>query len=110
MTVITATPPARPRAPQSAERRRYLPSQTEALAGQRLATAFLLRGCEGALFDLRSSLGRTDSPRDVRVGLAAAALLEDVLLSWRETLCLLDEAGAPPAARDDWPACAPATP
>lgn len=68
----------------------------EELRAQRTACSFVIQGCEGALFDLRCSLGRTERPEDVRVGLRAATLLGEVLISCRGTLALLDK-----ASRDD---------
>lgn len=72
-------------------------ARTEAdgeLAAQRLACAVVLDGCERALFELRCSLGRAEEPEEVRTGLRAAGLIEDVLRGWRETLAELR--GEPP--------------
>jgi hypothetical protein len=62
----------------------------EQLAAQRLACRHLTQACERALFELRSSLAAATTPAEVRAGLAAADLLSDVLLSWREALGGLD--------------------
>jgi hypothetical protein len=78
--------------------------ERERLAAQQTATSFLVESCERALFDLRCTLGRADSPQDVRVGLEAASLLEDVLATWRVTLRQLrslDEAASETAMSDD---------
>jgi hypothetical protein len=84
MTTPTYTPAFRKR--RSAKRTRCLPDQADARPSQELATEFLVRGCEQALFDLRCSLGGAGTSREVRVGLAAAELLEQVLGGWRDTL------------------------
>ena len=60
-----------------------------AIAAQRLACAVVLEGCERALFELRCALGRAEEPSEVRTGLLAAGLIEEVLLGWRETLAEL---------------------
>ncbi len=86
MTTLTSSP-STARKSRNAER-------SEALFSQHLATTFLVRGCERALFDLRCSLGCARSSREVRVGLEAAELLEEVLAGWRDTLRLLRETGA----------------
>lgn len=57
---------------------------------QRLACRFLARACERALSDLRSSLTQAATPSEVRTGLAAADILSDVLMSWREASTALD--------------------
>ncbi len=93
MTTLTSSPPTS-RKSRNAERTRCSPSQSEALFSQHLATTFLVCGCERALFDLRCSLGGASNSREVRVGLEAADLLEEVLAGWRDTLRLLREAGA----------------
>jgi hypothetical protein len=59
-------------------------------AAQRLACATMVRACERALYDLRCALGRAERPADVRSGLAAIDLLEQVLAGWRETLALCE--------------------
>ena len=41
----------------------------------------------------RRSLGETARAEEVRSGLQAAALLEEVLASWRQVLAVLDRAG-----------------
>jgi hypothetical protein len=64
----------------------------ESLATQRLACLYLVRGCERALYELRCSLGQAVSPADIRSGLGAAAVLEGVLLSWRDALAALNVA------------------
>jgi hypothetical protein len=60
------------------------------LAAQRLACRHLTAACERALFDLRASLAAAETPAEVRAGLAAADLLSDVLLAWRDALLALD--------------------
>ena len=84
-TLLTSRPrfsPTRSRPPDR------LPN--EQLAAQRLACRHLTQACERALFELRSSLAAATTPAEVRAGLAAADLLSEVLLSWRETLGALD--------------------
>lgn len=98
MTTQTATRPrtdAGPRVPGE----RPGPTAGESLAGQQLATSFLVRGCEAALFDLRCSLGAAESSREVRAGLDAIELLEVILASWREALAALHARSAQPAPR-----------
>jgi hypothetical protein len=92
MTTTTHAPPTSRTAARLKHNRR--PEQTEACSSQHLATEFLVRGCERALFDLRCSLGAAATSREVRVGLEAAALLEQVLAGWRDTLRLLRAASA----------------
>lgn len=58
--------------------------KTDMRASHLMATTFLVQGCEQALFDLRRSLGEAERGDEVRVGLLAANLLEEVLESWRE--------------------------
>ena len=84
MTTPTSTPTSRKR--RGPKHARCRPETADTSSGQLLATDFLVRGCERALFDLRCSLGEAATSRDVRVGLAAAELLEQVLGGWRETL------------------------
>jgi hypothetical protein len=67
---------------------RRLPDEQR--AAQRLACRYLTQACERALFDLRSSLRTAGTPGEVRSGLAAADILSDVLLSWRDALAALD--------------------
>jgi hypothetical protein len=88
MTTLTAPPPRKPSTAGTARPKNELPipPRAETHSSQHLATTFLVRGCERALFDLRCSIGQTNQPRDVRVGLEAAALLEQVLAGWRDTL------------------------
>jgi len=62
---------------------------SEDIAAQRLACTYLTKACERALFELRSSLAAASSPSEVRAGLAAAELLSNVLLTWRETYAAL---------------------
>ena len=71
--------------PTRYQREAKLPAN-EDLAAQRLACRHLTEACERALFDLRASLGAATTPAEVRAGLAAADLLSDVLLAWREAL------------------------
>ena len=67
---------------------------SEAFAAQRLACQFLIGACERALVDLRTSLATAATPSEIRSGLAAADLLGDVLLSWREVLTALEARSA----------------
>lgn len=59
----------------------------------------MVRGCERALFDLRTSLGTVTDSRELRVGLMAVELLEDLLAEWRETLLLIQDSPAINAER-----------
>ena len=84
-TLLTSRPRFSPTKHQQPHR---LPD--EALDAQRLACSYLANACERALFDLRASLATARTPSEVRTGLAAADLLSDVLLSWREVRQALD--------------------
>jgi hypothetical protein len=60
---------------------------------QLTACGFLVRSCERALFDLRCALGEAADPQEVRAGLRAIELLQEVLEGWRETRATLASAG-----------------
>jgi hypothetical protein len=79
--------------------------QLEHLQVQRLVCTVLIGASERALFDLRCRIGRALQPEDVRIGLGATALLEEMLTSWREALAAVD--GARAAAADDPPTLSP---
>ncbi len=59
MTTLTSPCPTRHSTTQSTPRTatKRLTSQDETRSSHELATSFLVRGCERALFDLRCSLG-----------------------------------------------------
>jgi hypothetical protein len=59
-------------------------ARDEAIA-RATACEFLVRSCEDALFDLRCALGEATDPQEVRAGLRAIELLQEVLEGWRET-------------------------
>lgn len=71
----------------------------ETLAAQHLAVTVMVKGCERALFELRSSLGQATESRELRVGLLAIELLETMLADWREARVLLDGRSVEPAER-----------
>lgn len=75
---------SRPAAPLLAPVR----ERDEALA-RATACEFLVQSCERALFDLRCALGEATDPLEVRAGLRAIELLQEVLEGWRETRVLL---------------------
>ncbi len=58
--------------------------QADVRAAHLMVTTFLVQGCEQALFDLRSALGSAERGAEVRVGLLAADIMEEVLESWRD--------------------------
>jgi hypothetical protein len=58
--------------------------QADVRAAHVMLTTFLVQGCEQALFDLRRSLGSAEHSAEVRIGLLAADLMEEVLESWRD--------------------------
>jgi hypothetical protein len=66
--------------------------QQEELDAQRFACRRLVDACERSLFDLRAGLGRATEPSDVRTGLRAAEVIEDVLAGWRDALSVLEHA------------------
>jgi hypothetical protein len=71
--------------------------QEEHIAAQRAACASLVRACERAHFELLSGLGEATCPAEVRTGLWAADLLQEILADWREALTALQVEGNPPA-------------
>jgi hypothetical protein len=62
----------------------------EAIAAQRIACTALVRSCGDALFDVRCRTGAAAKPAEVRAGLMAAVLLEEILAVWRATLSTLE--------------------
>lgn len=71
-----------------------LAPETDLLAAQRMACAELVGGCERALLAVRRRTGEATSPGEVRAGLLAADLLEQVLADWRAALLALQGDGA----------------
>lgn len=69
--------------------RALTPKEHERLSAQHIACSYLIKGCESALFSLglnSSDIRNARTPdRDQR----AAAILLDILSSWRSTLDLL---------------------
>ena len=64
---------------------------------QRLACRHLISGCERALAELRTDLGRASTPVEIRVGLEAAEMLENILTDWRSASVVLEEADEAPS-------------
>jgi hypothetical protein len=62
----------------------------EAIEAQRIACTALVRACGDALFDVRCRTGAASGPADVRAGLMASVLLEEILAVWRATLSALE--------------------
>lgn len=59
------------------------------LQAQRVACAYLVRGCETARFDFHTLATEPADLEAARTADRAAEILQDVLASWRETLALL---------------------
>jgi hypothetical protein len=81
---------SRPRFSPTRHQRPHRLAANEDRAAQRAACYYLTEACERALFDLRSSLATAETPAEIRTGLAAADLLGDVLLAWRDALNALN--------------------
>ena len=64
------------------------------LRAQRLACAYLVKGCERALFEFGLIAGETASARAAEVDGRAVEIMREVLGSWRDTLALLPDAAA----------------
>jgi hypothetical protein len=77
---------------------RLSPVEGEEIAAQRTACDLLVRSCEQALFDLRCAIGEAADPQEVRSGLRAIELLQDVLVGWLETRETLAVAHSLPGA------------
>jgi hypothetical protein len=63
-------------------------ARDEAIA-RATACEVLVQSCERALFDLRCALGEATDPAEVRAGLRAIELLQEVLEGWREARAVI---------------------
>jgi hypothetical protein len=61
----------------------------DVIAAQQVVCAVLVEACEQALLAVRTETGQAATSTNVRTGLIAAAMLESVLATWRETLRVL---------------------